>query len=115
MNHSRVLNSRYETVAWGSVLVLLGSFGLIPGDQAGIAVLGIGIVLTGLNLARTISKLPANVFSMVLGILATTAGLVVLLRPASNIPHFELDLFPLALLVIGLYLLLPGPRRRESR
>jgi hypothetical protein len=67
-----------------------------------------------LNLARFLSKIPTNGFTTVLGILASALGLAALFRPVLNIPRFELDLFPLLLIVIGLYFLIPGPKRVEN-
>ncbi len=108
------LDKRLEAVAWGVGLTWIGILGLIPGDQNPIGLLGIGLILLGLNLARYLSRIPANIFTIVLGILVSGLGLVALLRQVFNFPHFELDFFPLLLIVIGLYILIPAPKRLEN-
>jgi hypothetical protein len=114
MNDIKTLNKRYEAVAWGAMFLLLGILSLIPGDQNDVFVLGIGIILLGLNLARYLSKIPTNGFTITLGVLAFVLGGVAVLRPVLNFPRFELPLLPLLLVVIGLYLLIPGPKRVEN-
>lgn len=108
------LDNRYEAIAWGIGFVWVGIYSLIPGNQNSIGVLGIGLILLGLNLARFLSNIPTNTFSTVLGILASILGLVALLRPVLNTPRIELDFFSLLLVVIGLYILIPGRKRVEN-
>ena len=114
MKDLKTLDKRYEAIAWGAGFVWIGILSLIPGEQDSIGVLGIGLILLGLNLVRYLSEIPTNGFSTILGILASVLGLVVLLRPVLNIPRFELDFFPLLLIVIGLYFLIPAPKRAEN-
>lgn len=114
MKELKNLDKRLEAVAWGVGLTWIGILGLIPGDQNAIGLLGIGLILLGLNLARNLSGIPVNGFTIVLGILVSGLGLVVLLRQVFNFPHFELDFFPLVLIVIGLYILIPAPKRLEN-
>ena len=114
MKDRKTLDKRYEVIAWGAGFMWVGILGFVPGEQNGIGVLGIGLILLGLNLARSLSKIPTNGFTTVLGILTSGLGLVVLLRPVLNLPRFELDFFPLLLIVIGLYCLIPGPKRAEN-
>lgn len=113
MNNFNSLNKRYEAITWGIGFLWIGILGLIPGDQNGIGVLSIGLLLLGLNLMRSLSQIPVNWFTTVVGILASALG-VLLLLPIQNFPPFELELFPLMLIVIGLYLLIPGPKRVEN-
>lgn len=114
MENKKTLNKHYEAIAWGIGFIWVGIYSLIPGNQNSIGVLGIGIILLGLNLARLLSQIPINLFSTVLGFLASTLGLAVLFRPVLNFPHFELDFFALLLIATGLYILIPGPKRVES-
>jgi hypothetical protein len=114
MDNWKVLDRRYETIAWGIGFIWIGILGIIPGNQNSIGLLSIGLILLGLNLARFLSRIPTNNFTTVLGILASLLGLVMLLRPVLNIPPFEVDLFPLVLIVVGLYILIPDPKRKKS-
>lgn len=111
MNNLDNLNKRYEVIAWGLGFLWIGILGLIPGDQSAIGFLSLGLILLGLNLARYISKVPINFFLIVLGILVSGLGAVVLIRQMLGYPSFELDLFALMLVVIGLYILIPGPKQ----
>jgi hypothetical protein len=114
MNESCRLDKRYAAAAWGILFLLLGILLIVPGDQNAILVLGGGIVLLGLNLARAIRKIPVNTFSTTLGFLALGLGMVGLLGPALGLPHFEIPLVPAGLLIVGLYLLIPRPRPVEA-
>ena len=115
MSNIRALDARYETVAWGAVLILVGSLEAIPGSQGGAGVLGIGLILLGLNLARYVRRIPVSPFSITLGVIALGLGAVVLLRPVLGWEfHLNLPAFPTLLIVIGLYLLIPGQKRLES-
>jgi hypothetical protein len=107
MNDRKTLNRRYEAIAWGAVFVLIGVLSLIPGEQNDIAVMGIGIILLGLNLARRLNKIPVNVATIVLGIAALIAGLLAVLRPLLNFP-FRVQLFPILLLAIGVIFFIGG-------
>ena len=114
MDNWKALDRRYQVIAWGIGFVWVGIYSLIPGNQNSIGVLGIGLILLGLNLARLLSQIPTSVFTIVLGSLASVLGLAVLLRPVLNFPRIELDLFSLLLIVIGLYLLIPDQKPMEN-
>jgi hypothetical protein len=90
--------------------ILVGVLSLVPGDQTDIALLGLGIILLLLNLARYISNITVSYFTITLGVLALILGTLVMLRPVLGL-HFEVPLLPVCLIVIGLYLLIPEPRR----
>jgi hypothetical protein len=111
MNNLITLNQRYETVAWGAMLILLGGINLIPGERNGMFVLGVGMILLVLNLARYISKIPTSAVTIALGVIASFLGTLALLRPILHIPPIELFSFPVLLLLIGVYLLFNAHRR----
>jgi hypothetical protein len=114
MNEKIILNKRYAATAWGCLFLWLGVLMIIPGDQNAIFVLGAGIILLGLNLARRIYNIPVSAFSITLGSLAFGLGLYALLRPLLNTPHIQVDIIPLVLIVFGLYVLIPGPQFKEK-
>ena len=114
MNEVRMLNRRYAAAAWGALFILLGILLIVPGDQNAAFVIGCGIVLLGLNLARAIHRIPVNVFSTTLGFLALCLGGLGLIGPVLGIPHFEIPLIPAGLLIVGLYLLIPRPKPMEA-
>jgi hypothetical protein len=113
--HTKKVDSRLQSAAWGLIILLLGGLSLIPGDQTGIFVLGIGIILLGLNLFRYVNQLPTNAFSIVLGVVALGLGGVASLRSVLGWDfHFDLPLFPILLIAFGLYLLIPSQKQKEN-
>jgi uncharacterized membrane protein len=114
MNNLNSVNRHYERIAWGLGLILIGILGIIPGNQNGIGLLSIGLILLGLNLLRYLKRIPVNGFSSVLGILCSALGVVVLIRQMLGYPGFELDLFAVMLIVIGLYILIPSPKQMKT-
>ena len=115
MNDIKSLNKRYVATAWGALFLWLGVLMAVPGNQSPLFVLGAGVILIGLNLARLASKITVSPFSITLGCLACGLGLVAMFRTALNIPPFELPLLPTVLIVIGLYVLIPGLKRSEQQ
>jgi hypothetical protein len=115
MKNIRTLDARYEIVAWGAALILVGGLDAIPGNQGAAGVLGIGIILLGLNLARYVSGVSMSPFSITLGVIALSLGAVALLCPLLGWEfHLDLPAFATVLIVIGLYLLIPGRKRLEG-
>ena len=115
MKDIKNLNKQYATLAWGALFLWLGILMVIPGDQNGIFVLGAGVILLGLNIARSLSKIPTSAFSITLGILSIGLGSYALLRPLLHAPHFEVGFIPLVLIVIGLYVLIPSPKDADAK
>lgn len=114
MNDIKSLNKRYLTIALGVLFLWLGILMIVPGNQSPIFVLGAGIILLGLNLARAVHGIPMSAFSITLGGLAFGLGLVAMFRTVLNIPPFDLPFLPTVLIIIGLYVLIPGPKNREQ-
>jgi hypothetical protein len=110
----KIVNQRFENITWGLILVLFGGLNLIPGNQTDIFLLGFGLVLLGLNLARYISKIPTNSVTITFGAVAFIFGSYALLRPMLNLPHFELSLLPIFMIGIGIILLGQATKRPES-
>jgi hypothetical protein len=115
MNAMKKSADTYSTIAWGILLLFLGVLMIVPGDQNGIFLLGTGFVLLGLNVARRMTGVPVNAFSTTLGSLGLIGGTYALMRPLLNLPHFEVGFIPLALIIIGLYILIPGPKHSNVK
>ncbi len=110
MDTLKSLNRQYTALAWGLLFLLLGTLLAIPGDQNGIFLLGTGLIFLGLNLLRRLQGIPINLFSTLVGILALIGGLYATIRPALSLPHFQIGFIPLALILVGQYILIPGPK-----
>ncbi len=115
MDEIKTLNQRYEIVAWGALFILLGTINLIPGVPSGTGMLGMGIILLGLNLARYLSKIPTNGFTITLGVIAAVlGGALYLLHSLLRIQQFELPFFPVLLVVIGVIFLVRSATGMKS-
>lgn len=110
MDDARVINRRYETIAWGAFFIWLGITNLIKGFPEGASAIGIGIILLGLNAARSLSHIPTSGFTIALGIIALVWGAAGLLRTLLNL-QIDLPFFPLLLIAIGLIWLVRGVTR----
>ena len=104
------MNSKFETVAWGLMLIWWGltdsDFGLLPSLPAGSGWIGIGIVLLGLNTARALNRIPANGFTTFLGICSLAVGSLKLIRSILGMQPIEISLFSILLIALGMFLLL---------
>lgn len=104
MNNTRPLNRNFELAAWGAVFVWWGITELFPALPAGVGALGLGLILLGLNAARALNGIPISAFSITLGILAIVLGGLELAASLLSLP-FQLPVFPVLLIVLGLILL----------
>jgi hypothetical protein len=100
MEDARVLNRKYETIAWGAFFIWLGVTNLLRGLPEGTGALGIGVILLGLNLARYVRNIPTSGVTIFLGALAFTLGAFDVARAVLHL-EIELPFFPLLLIVIG--------------
>ncbi len=102
-------NRMFEAVAWGLLLIWWGladsDFGLVPSLPAGMGWIGIGLILLGLNAARTLNRIPASGFTVTLGIFALALGGLKLGRSVLGLPPIEISLFPILLVALGIFLL----------
>ena len=114
--YAKKVDHRLQMAAWGIIIILLGGLRLVPGDQTSLFVLGIGIILLGLNLLRYVNKIPMNGFSTALGTVSLILGGIASLRSKLGWKnHLELQLFPILLIVYGLNLLIQSPKQKENR
>lgn len=102
-------NSKFETVAWGLLLIWWGladgDFGLIPSLPAGAGWIGVGLILLGLNAARSLNRISASGFTITLGAFALVLGGLKLTRSVLGLPPIEISLFPILLVALGILLL----------
>jgi len=104
----------FETIAWGLFFVWWGITEMIALPD-GSGAIGIGLILLGLNAARSESGIRTSSFSTTLGILALVFGGLELAAPLLNLPY-EINTFAVLLLVLGGIVLwhgLAGIRNQE--
>ena len=104
MNSSQTLNRKLEAIAWGAFFVWWGITELFPSLPKGSGAIGIGIILLGLNAARSANGIPASGFTTTLGILALVLGVLDFSRGILRLP-FELPVFGILLIVLGIIFL----------
>jgi hypothetical protein len=106
MNTTQKVNRNFEAIAWGALFIWWGITSLVPSLPKGIGGIGIGLILVGANVARRLSGIPINLFSTTIGILALVWGSLELLGVLISLP-FELPVFAILLIVLGVIVLWP--------
>jgi hypothetical protein len=105
----QALNKRLETIGWALFLIMIGGIGLIPDEQVpeGVWLIGVGLIMLGLNLARYLNQIRMSGFTLVLGILALLSGL-------GDLFGLEMPVFAILLILIGAGMLLRPILEREQ-
>lgn len=113
MENNRTLNRTLETIAWGVFFVWWGIAELkfLP---HGIGDIGVGLVMLGLNAARSLNAIPTSGFSITLGIIMFVYGGIELAGTAMRLP-FTLPTFSILLIVLGIVVLLFAYFRRVQK
>jgi hypothetical protein len=101
------LSRKLDAAGWGSFLIWLGIV-LWVGADTSVALLGIGIIMVGVQVARLVLKLHIEGFWLVIGLLFVAGGIWQLIDT-------RLPLVPILLIVAGLALMLTKflPRHRD--
>lgn len=116
MNNPRTQNSDFEMYAWGLLLIWWGLRGsLLVSLPNGAGLLGSGLILLGLNAARSRKGLPAVPFTSLLGILALAFGGLMIAREVLHL-SFEIPAFEISLILLGIALIIREYKqiRRQS-
>ena len=97
----KAVNKRLETIAWALFLVMIGGIGLVPKERVpeGLWLVGVGLIMLGLNLARYLNKIKMSNGTLVLGILALLSGL-------GDLVGVDMPVFAILLILIGLHTIL---------
>jgi hypothetical protein len=92
----RNLNNRLDDIGWGLLLIVTGGIWLVPDGRIpeGSWLIGVGLIMLGLNAIRYFNGLKIRGFTTVLGILALCAGLW-------SVFSVRLPLFPLFFILMG--------------
>jgi hypothetical protein len=104
MNNTQILNRNLEAIAWGALFIWWGVIELFKFLPDGSGAIGIGLILLGLNAARSLNNIPTSGFTTILGILALVLGGLELARSVLYLP-FDLPVFAILLLTLGALLL----------
>jgi hypothetical protein len=105
METTRKSTFNLEAIAWGAFFILWGITELFTSLPEGIGAIGIGLILLGLNAARSWTGRPTSGFTTTFGILALLLGGLELARPLLRL-SFELPIFAILLFTLGAILLI---------
>ena len=101
MNNAQTLNRNFEVITWGALIIWWGVTELIESMPFGIAILGFGLILLGVNAARLVRGLQFNKFSTTLGLLAVVWGGLEIAGVAFRLP-FDIPVFAILVIAWGL-------------
>ncbi len=101
-------NRKIETLAWGALFIWWG-ITLLVQFPAGFGLIGVGLILLGANAIRYFQGIRINGFSTSIGILALVWGGLELAGAVLRLP-FELPVFAILLIVLGLMVLIGNAR-----
>ncbi len=104
MENTRKSKLSFDEIAWGAFFILWGFTAMFTSLPEGIGAIGIGLILIGLNIARSLTGRPTSSFTFTFGILALLLGGLELARPLLNL-SFELPIFAILLLALGAIIL----------
>jgi hypothetical protein len=107
MNNTQTLNRNFEAIAWGALFIWWGITELVASLPEGTGMVGIGLILIGVNVARSLSGVPISRFSITLGILALVWGGLEMMGVLLSLP-FEIPIFPILLIILGVIILAPA-------
>lgn len=88
------LDRRLEGVGWALFLIMIGGIGLLRAVPQGTWLLGTGVIMLGLNIARCVNGLRVSHFSIVLGVAAILLG-------AGGMTGLDVPFFPVLIIIIG--------------
>lgn len=91
-------NRRLEGFAWGLFLIMLGVLWILPDRMvpADSWLIGAGLILLSLNIARAVLAIPIRGFTTVLGVAALSVG-------AASLLGVKVPILAILLMVFGLY------------
>jgi len=102
---------KLDVIGWGLFFIWLGIVMIIPwrGNQVNVALLGIGIIVLGVQVARLVLSLKIERLWLVVGLLFIIISLLQLVYP-------EVHLIPILLIAAGVALVLTRffPRQKKQ-
>jgi len=104
MDNTQSSNRNLDTIAWAAFFIWWGITELLPSIPEGVGAIGVGLILLGLNMVRSMKGIPTSGFTTILGILALVLGGLELAGAVLSLP-FELPIFAILLITLGLLLL----------
>ncbi len=104
MDNIQVRNRSFEGLAWGAIFIWWGIIELFHFLPDGTGLVGLGLILLGVNALRSLNGIPTSGFSITVGILALVWGGLELAGALLSLP-FHLPVFSILLIVLGVIVL----------
>jgi hypothetical protein len=114
MNNIQVRNRTFEGLAWSAFVIWWRIAELFQFLPSATWVFGVGLILIALNVARVLKGLPTSGFTITVGILALVWGGLETAGLFLNLP-FELPVFPIMLIVLGVIVLAGNLTEKEAK
>ena len=114
MNTTQNLSRNFDAIGWGALFIWWGVSMMFPSLPNGITTIGTGLILIGVNIARKLTGLPIDGFSAAIGILAFVWGALEIAGVLIHFPY-ELPIFAILLIVLGLIILAPELRSKHTQ
>jgi hypothetical protein len=107
MENSIKTSNRFDTIGWGALFIWWGITGMFTMLPDGAALIGFGLILLAVNIARKIAGVGMNGFSTTVGVLVLIWGILEMLGTIMALSS-ELPVFAILLVVLGLIILVPA-------
>ncbi len=108
MENKNDLDKKIEAIGWGSLLIWWGlRWWVLLALPDGSGLVGSGLILLGLNLARWLAGVPSRGLTTLLGLLALVSGGLMVVNETMHLP-FQLPVFEILLIAIGVLILARG-------
>jgi hypothetical protein len=105
MGHKRNMDDKFETIGWGLLFIWWGlRWWVLISLPEGSGLVGSGVILLGLNIARSLANIPTRSLTTWLGLIALTGGGIMVVNESMHLP-FQLPAFEILLIVAGVILL----------
>ena len=104
------LNKRLEAIAWGLFLIMIGCLWLLPDETVpeGTWLIGVGLIMIGLNGVRYLYGIKMSGFTIFLGIVALCIGIGALFG-------VDMPIFPILIILWGLSVVLEPFLKKKPR
>jgi hypothetical protein len=114
MKNTQTLDRNFEAIAWGALFIWWGITELVTSLPDGTGLIGIGLILLGLNAARYFNGISMSGFTTIVGILALVWGGLKLVGVLLSLP-FEIPVFAILLIVLGVTVIAPELTGRRNQ
>lgn len=105
MGHKRDLDGKIEAIGWGLLFIWWGlRWWVLISLPDGSGLVGTGLILLSLNLARASAGISTRSFTTLCGLIALGVGGLMVVNETLHLP-FKLPVFEISLIVVGVILM----------